>query len=138
MTKVFVAYSRRNRRRVLRFVDELESISPMIEIWFGERDLVPGEDVENTVRRALEAANVLVFCASKATSPNNVGVLLADETHDAMRRLRSDPNFKVVNVVLDKRGYVPRGLLEHPTIDLSLGQNWRRSVQAVANTILAD
>ena len=138
MVKVFVAYSRRNGREVRRFVDELESTNPKIEVWYGERNLVPARDIVSEIRRALSAANALVFCASGATSSGREGDLLAEERRYALHRLGSDPNFKVVSVIIDRHGKVPRGFPEHPTIDLSGRENWRSNVSFVASIILAD
>ena len=135
MTKVFVAYAWRNRNGVLRLVEEVESRNSALEIWFGERMILPGEDPERRVRQALSGADLLLLCASPATAPDQEGGVFAQERRDASRRLQTDPRFQVVNVILRHPGYIPKPFRSYPRFNLGSKQAWDRNIQALTDRL---
>jgi hypothetical protein len=65
MLRAFLCHSRLDKPAVRHLYRELsgEGVSP----WFDEEDLVPGEDWELTIRKAVHASDVVLVCISRAS-----------------------------------------------------------------------
>ena len=113
----------------------LERFDPTNRIWFAERDLPDGEDIQKRIARELKTAKVLLFCASAATSGERRGVLLAKEQELAARRLRSDPSFRICSVRIGTGAKIPTVFRKMPTFDLARG-NWRHKVETLADALM--
>lgn len=107
MSDVFVSYKREDEARVARLVQALEDAG--LPVWW-DRGLPGGEQWRATIEAALDAANVVIVCWTRA-SVGPEGGFVRDEASRAQGRL--------VPVILERGVRPPLGFGEVQAVDLS-------------------
>ena len=131
-TQFFLGYAHADRTFCLRLEEELSRIASRkaICVW-SDRELVPGDDWEQEVRKALDRARIILLLISLeflASEQCNQETKIALE-----RRRASDSNVRVIPVPLTRRGWERceiRNLQAVPALPV---EEWNNDDEALAD-----
>jgi hypothetical protein len=131
MDKIYVAYSPHEWLSVKRLEESLKRVSPRFTFSHAQRYACAGQVVEEMTHNAIQDADVFIYCASSAFLSSERGGLASIEERAAIERFRSDPSFRVVNVVLDQAAQLPPQFHSFPVVDLTRLDTWEEDVHSL-------
>lgn len=113
--KVFISYAKEDRSRVQRLYDSLATQG--FNVWLDEERLVPGDEWEPEIEKAIETADFAIPCLS-TSSVSKIGFVQA-ELRRLLKRQEHHPSGSafVIPVRLDKCD-VPREFKRYQWLDL--------------------
>lgn len=127
--QVFLCYARQDEKSVTVIYDKLESNS--FEPWMDIRDILPGQNWDNEIQRAIKESDFFVVCLS-SNSTNKRGIIQKEikraiDIQD--EKLESD--IYIIPVRLEKCA-VPERLLKFQWLDLFNEDGYQRLFKALS------
>lgn len=131
--KVFLCYAHSNKADVSKLYDRLAK-EVGIDTWFDAEKIMPGQEWEQEIRKAILESDVIVICLSRQF--NRLGGYRQKELKIALEKasLLPDNEIFIIPVRLEKCA-LPRRLRRWQCVDLFEANGYRRLLKALKERI---
>lgn len=127
--RIFLCYAHSDKESVRKLYTRITKKAG-IEAWFDTEKLLPGQDWEHEIRKAILESDVIVICLSRQF--NRLGGYRQKELKIALEKasLLPDNEIFIIPVRLEKCA-LPRRLRRWQCVDLFEADGYRRLLQAL-------
>lgn len=100
MKKIFISYSKKDHRLVDKFIEHLSALrrDGKVEHWYCS-ELEPGTDWNDVIQKHLDESDIICFMISPSFMKTDY--IHEYEIKKAFEKKQSNPNFKIVPIILD-------------------------------------
>jgi hypothetical protein len=129
--KVFLNHSSDDKPLIRKLHKTLKNV-PWIDPWLDEEKLLPGQDWQHEIDKAIKDSDAVLICMSKK-SITKIGVVQSEiRRAEELQKLRPQGYIFMIPVLLEKC-VVPENLSQYQWVDITESENIKRIIRSLEN-----